>query len=57
MPAGGDGRVLFEAFRESFAASHELREIDIAPEAERRVGGGEPDTRAVEERLKSLGYI
>lgn len=57
VPAGGDGRVLFEAFRESFAASHELREIDIAPEAERRVGGGEPDTRAVEERLKSLGYI
>lgn len=56
VPAGGDGRVVFEAFRESVAASRELREIDVAPDAGRRTGG-EADTRAVEERLKSLGYI
>jgi predicted AlkP superfamily phosphohydrolase/phosphomutase len=56
-PAEGDGRVVFEAFREAFAASHELREIEIAPEPGRRPAGGEHDTRAVEERLKSLGYI
>lgn len=52
----GDGRVLFEAFSEDFAAERELREVDASP-ADRPAPGREPDARELEKRLKDLGYI
>ncbi len=54
--ADTDGRVVFEAFQETFAASRELREVEATP-AERRAVSAGAEGREVEERLRALGYL
>jgi predicted AlkP superfamily phosphohydrolase/phosphomutase len=55
IPSGGDGRILFEAFDESFGAEREVIEVDggtIEPSA--RFDG---HSEEVARRLRALGYI
>jgi hypothetical protein len=54
--AEGDGRVLFEAFSDAFAASQEVREVQ-GGEIERVASGDEDAAGEVTARLRALGYI
>jgi hypothetical protein len=54
VPAGVDGRILFEAFTEQAVDSREVRETqEIAPARQ----PGAVDSEQVEQRLRDLGYI
>jgi hypothetical protein len=55
IPAGADGRVLFELFTEEAAAGRELREVDAT--AEGRPSMSEESTAEIERRLRALGYV
>lgn len=54
--AGADGRVLFEAYDDAFAAEQELREVE-GGEIERVASGEEDGSHEVTARLRALGYI
>jgi hypothetical protein len=54
--AGGDGRVLFEAYEDDFAASQELREVE-GGEIERVATDDDDGAHEVTARLRALGYI
>lgn len=56
IPSDGDGRVLAEAFEQSFVAGRPLRHVDPLPvEDDARAHPGHPGE--VARRLKALGYI
>jgi predicted AlkP superfamily phosphohydrolase/phosphomutase len=56
IPAGVDGRVLFEAFRDDFAIRQEVREVE-AEAGERYGTPREEASTEVERRLRALGYL
>jgi predicted AlkP superfamily phosphohydrolase/phosphomutase len=55
IPEGGDGRVLVEAFEDSFAATRPIREIEAAVDG--APAGRDTESDEVARRLKALGYI
>jgi predicted AlkP superfamily phosphohydrolase/phosphomutase len=58
VPAGADGRVLYEAFDPAFADVRELREVDdVVPPPPPGVSRGTGVSGDVERRLRDLGYL
>jgi predicted AlkP superfamily phosphohydrolase/phosphomutase len=55
LPAGSDGRVLYEAFTAEAAASRDVREVDATVESRTPVhAAASPE---IERRLRDLGYL
>jgi hypothetical protein len=55
LPAGSDGRVLYEAFTADAAAARDVREVDAVAESRTPVhAAASPE---IERRLRDLGYL